>query len=70
MVEAPSHLAGLTRLLIQHGQVLLPVGHPLRSEQSDMNVFNDVGAQLQEGWVTKTLPKTWRLKKRVVYVSR
>ena len=47
MVEAPNHLVGVTSLLIQHGQVLLPEGHPLRQGQSDMDVFNDVGAQLQ-----------------------
>jgi len=48
MVEAPNHLVGVTSLLIQHGKVLLPQSHPLRQEQSDMNVFNDVGALLQE----------------------
>tara|TARA_R100001039_G_scaffold15949_1_gene9107 strand:- start:27 stop:299 length:273 start_codon:yes stop_codon:yes gene_type:complete len=47
MVEAPSHLDGVINLLLQHGQVLLPEGHPLRQGQSDMDVFNDVGAQLQ-----------------------
>lgn len=47
MVEVPRHLSGLTSLLIQHGKVFLSESHPLRQGQSDMNVFNDVGAQLQ-----------------------
>lgn len=48
MVYGPSHLAGVTNLLLQHGKVFLPESYTLRQGQSDMALFNDVGAQLQE----------------------